>query len=320
MPPPPPPISGGENDREKQREHEWERDRARREWEWEREREGRHPAGLPPTPPLVPAIGLPPSNGYNPMTTNGHGYGHGFESLPPTRTDTRQDSRASLSHSSRSASRRRNEGMKIEMDVDADVPRRAHSPEVAKSLGGPVQLDVDLEVAKERGCLNEPVGRDGGRSRRGSLSQKPPIRPPMGMLEPGQPLPRYDERKQRGPHQERDREGYGYDRGHSGRETGHATTHRASNEDQLNFPPWWTDDEDSDEMGLGNHYLYEQRRRHDRDGRWDGPGEPMENSGAGMNHGLERAREEEEEEEEEEADRSEKKGSKGEAMDVDEPN
>ena len=347
MPPPPPPIPGSDGERERLREKEWERDRARREWEWEREREreGRHApykelGGLPPTPPLGPVVGLPPpSNGYNAMTSNGHGYVHGSEyghsghSLPPppssmARTHARHGSRASRSNPSRSASRRRNEGMKMEIDADMPLPL----PDVERNPGGPIHLDMDQEGARERerGGHSRSAEQDhfrressmsGGRSRRSSESRKPamghPRTPPMRVLEPEHLQPgfemRYDDRRQ-SPRRERKRDGYGYDRGDPAR---YATTHLALYEDgsahTSGIQSWRAEDSDSDDYEHRRvDYDYEQVRRHHRGGKWDVPGGRIENPG-GLNRGIEGAREEEEE-----SDPGETKVGKREVMDVDE--
>lgn len=194
-----------------------ERERVGRKWEWEAERDRLQ--GLPPPSSLGPTVtDMPtPSGGYN-VTPNGHLYRnvHGDTySLPPvTRTHAKR------SRSSRSSSRRRGEEMEMEMDVD--IPPDA---DVDMSLGGPVLLAVDLEVAKEKGrrgsaSLSRSVEHEkrestggvvegivGGRSQsqNGRQASRFHTTRPMAALEPDPPLSQryrviHERRTLNGPH------------------------------------------------------------------------------------------------------------------------
>jgi hypothetical protein len=216
--------------------------------------------------------------------------------------------------------------MKMEMDVDADMPLPL--PDVDRRLGGPIHLDMDQENARKRGRgSHTEQGHVRRRSKRRCESQKPAIArtrtPPMGILEPEHLQPgleiRHDDSRQ-SPRRERERDGYGYDRGDPARRFGHATTHRTSYEDGSAHPSgihsWRAEESDSDDYGPHQiDYEYEQGRRHHRSDKWDVPGGRVENHG-GVDRGIEVAREEEEEE----SDPGEMNVGIREIMDVDEAN
>jgi len=223
----------------------------------------------------------------------------------------------------------------MEMDVDAEM--RLPPADVERSLGGPIHLIPDQEVARKRGRgshsrSTEQVHdtRESRRSRRISESRKPTMghmhTPPMGRLEPVLPEQQlhqgpdihHDERRQ-SPHQERGRAEYRYDRSDPAQQFGHATTLRASYDDgsarPSGFRSWRTEDSDSEDYGQRrvDYDEYDHSRRHDHDGRWGVPGGRIETSG--MDREIEGAREEEEE-----SDPSEEKVGKREVMVVDETN
>jgi hypothetical protein len=189
------------------------------------------------------------------------------------------------------------------MDVDADMPLPAPSPDVDRSLGGPVHLDVDLEVSRERergnhgrsvdqDQMGEEISVGGGRrSRRNSESR---MLAPMGILEPGvserlQPVfdRRHDERRQS---PGRGREEYSERPFTVGAIRSSYESHSESGSEDEAYEVY-----------------YQPIRQPDRGDRWGASDRRIENS-----------REEEEEQDEEEDERSGWK--RREVMDVDEAN